>query len=178
MSRHIFKMNLQTIIFKGVSAIVALIVVLFLAGCSKNEITVANAGSKPWHGIEVSAGGHVFLIETLEEGAFKTFNFDSMHEGGGFIAVSREGKKQEHAFGYYTPNLTSEVVLILGDRTDGIEVVDMESTVQTIENLVAEKSKERYAAHRHLQAQGKELVSQNSEKVPTFSEGKTPDKRH
>ena len=92
------------------------------------------------------------MIETLEEGAFKTFDFDSMHEGGGFIAVSREDEKQEHAFGYYTPNLTSEVVLILGDRTDGIEVVDMESTVQTTENLVVEKSKERYAAHRHLQA--------------------------
>ena len=161
MSRHIFKMNFQTTIFKGVSAIVALIVVLFLAGCSKNEITVANAGSKPWHGIEVSAGGHVFVIETLEVGAFKTFDFDSMHEGGGFIAISREGEKQEQAFGYYTPNLSSEVALILGDRTNGIEVVEMESMVQTIENLVAEKSKERYAARRHLQVLGKELASEN-----------------
>ena len=161
MSRHIFKMNFQTTIFKGVSAIVALIVVLFLAGCSKNEITVANAGSKPWHGIEVSAGGHVFVIETLEVGAFKTFDFDSMHEGGGFIAISREGEKQEQTFGYYTPNLSSEVALILGDRTNGIEVVEMESTVQTIENLVAEKSKERYAARRHLQVLGKELASEN-----------------
>lgn len=178
MSKHIFQMYLQVIISKGVSAIVALIAVLFLAGCSKNEITVANAGSKPWHGIEVSAGGHVFVIETLEAGAFKTFDFDSMHEGGGFIAVSREGKKQEQAFGYYTPNLTSEVALILGDHTDGIEVVDMESTVQTIENLVAEKSKERYAARRHLQMQGEELVSENPKKAPTFSEGKNPDKRH
>jgi hypothetical protein len=161
MSRHIFKMNFQTIIFKGVSAIVALIGVLFLAGCSKNEITVANAGSKPWHGIEVSAGGHVFVIETLEAGAFKTFDFDSMHEGGGFIAVSSEGEKQGQAFGYYTPNLTSEVVLILGDRTDGIEVVDMESTVQTIENLVAEKSKEGHTAHGHLQVLGEELAPEN-----------------
>ena len=161
MSRHIFKMNFQTTIFKGVSAIVALIVVLFLAGCSKNEITVANAGSKPWHGIEVSAGGHVFVIETLEVGAFKTFDFDSMHEGGGFIAISREGEKQEQAFGYYTPNLSSEVALILGDRTNGIEVVEMESMVQTIENLVAEKSKERYAARRHLQVLEKELASEN-----------------
>ena len=161
MSRHIFKMNFQATIFKRVSAIVALIVVLFLAGCSKNEITVANAGSKPWHGIEVSAGGHVFVIETLEGGAFKTFDFDSMHEGGGFIAISREGEKQEQAFGYYTPNLSSEVALILGDRTNGIEVVEMESTVQTIENLVAEKSKERYAARRHLQVLGKELASEN-----------------
>ena len=126
MSKHIFQMYLQVIISKGVSAIVALIAVLFLAGCSKNEITVANAGSKPWHGIEVSAGGHVFVIETLEAGAFKTFDFDSMHEGGGFIAVSREGKEQEQAFGYYTQNLTSEVALILGDHTEGIEVVDME----------------------------------------------------
>ena len=128
---------------------------------SKNEITVANAGSKPWHGIEVSAGGHVFVIETLEVGAFKTFDFDSMHEGAGFIAISREGEKQEQAFGYYTPNLSSEVALILGDRTNGIEVVEMESTVQTIENLVAEKSKERYAARRHLQVLGKELASEN-----------------
>lgn len=161
MSKHIFQMYLQVIISKGVSAIVALIAVLFLAGCSKNEITVANAGSKPWHGIEVSAGGHVFVIETLEVGAFKTFDFDSMHEGGGFIAVSREGKEQEQAFGYYTPNLTSEVALILGDHTDGIEVVDMESTVQTIENLVAEKSKEGHTAHRHLQVLGQELASEN-----------------
>ena len=161
MSRHIFKMNFQATIFKRVSAIVALIVVLFLAGCSKNEITVANAGSKPWHGIEVSAGGHVFVIETLEAGAFKTFDFDSMHEGAGFIAISREGEKQEQAFGYYTPNLISEVALILGDRTNGIEVVEMESTVQTIENLVAEKGKERYAARRHLQVLGKELASEN-----------------
>lgn len=161
MSRHIFKMNFQATIFKRVSAIVALIVVLFLAGCSKNEITVANAGSKPWHGIEVSAGGHVFVIETLEVGAFKTFDFDSMHEGGGFIAISREGEKQEQAFGYYTPNLSSEVALILGDRTNGIEVVEMESMVQTIENLVAEKSKERYAARRHHQVLGKELASEN-----------------
>ena len=154
-------MNFQTITVERVSSIVALIAVLFLAGCSKNEITVANAGSKPWHGIEVSAGGHVFVIETLEAGAFKTFDFDSMHEGGGFIAVSREGKKQEQAFGYYTPNLTSEVALILGDHTDGIEVVDMESTVQTIENIVAEKSKEGHTAHRHLQVLGQELASEN-----------------
>ena len=120
------------------------IAAVVLVGCSTNEITVANSGTNVWQKVGVSAGGHRFDIGKLEAGKFKTIRFRSKQECGGLITGEINGEKLEYKFGYYTPNLSSaEAIFINNAHINDIEIVDMDSTVQTINELLIEKRKSK-----------------------------------
>ena len=120
------------------------IAALVLMGCSTNEITVTNSGTNVWQKVKVSAGGHRFAIGKLEAGESKTIRFRSKHERGGLITGEINDEKLEYEFGYYTPNLSSEEVIFLNNSNiNNIEIVDMDSTVQTLDELFIEKRKSK-----------------------------------
>ena len=120
------------------------IAALVLMGCSANEITVVNSGANVWQKVEISAGGHRFAIGKLEAGESKTIRFRSRQESGGLINGEINGEKIEYKFGYYTPNLSSaEAIFINNSHINDIEIVDMDSTVQTIDELLIEKRKSK-----------------------------------
>ena len=120
------------------------IAAVLMVGCSTNEITVANSGTNVWQKVEVSAGGHRFAIGKLEAGESKTIRFRSKQECGGLITGEINGEKLEYEFGYYTPNLSSaEAIFINNSHINDIEIVDMDSTVQTINELLIEKRKSK-----------------------------------
>ena len=122
--------------------IVITIAALVLMGCSANEITVVNSGTNVWQKVEISAGGHRFAIGKLEAGESRTIRFRSKQESGGLINGEINGEKLEYKFGYYTPNLSSaEAIFINNSHINDIEIVDMDSTVQTIDELLIEKRK-------------------------------------
>ena len=124
--------------------IVITIAALVLMGCSANEITVVNSGANVWQKVEISAGGHRFAIGKLEAGESKTIRFRSRQESGGLINGEINGEKLEYKFGYYTPNLSSaEAIFINNSHINDIEIVDMDSTVQTIDELLIEKRKSK-----------------------------------
>ena len=124
--------------------IVITIAALVLMGCSANEITVVNSGTNVWQKVEISAGGHRFAIGKLEAGESKTIRFRSRQESGGLINGEINGEKLEYKFGYYTPNLSSaEAIFINNSHINDIEIVDMDSTVQTIDELLIEKKKKQ-----------------------------------
>ena len=137
------------------------IAAVVLVGCARNEIIVANSGTNVWQKIKISGGGNQFIIDQLEGGEIKEFSFNSKQEGGGLFEGNFKGKKFNQEFGYYTPNLTSKLAIILDDNTDGIEIVDMDSTVQGIDDLIAEKRKgEHSAANKNLRVLGEELKAE------------------
>ena len=124
--------------------IVITIAALVLMGCSANEITVVNSGTNVWQKVEISAGGHRFAIGKLEAGESKTIRFRSKQESGGLINGEINGEKLEYKFGYYTPNLSSaEAIFINNAHINDIEIVDIDSTVQTINELLIEKRKSK-----------------------------------
>ena len=124
--------------------IVITIAALVLMGCSANEITVVNSGMNVWQKVEVSAGVHRFAIGKLEAGESKTIRFRSRQESGGLLNVEINGEKLEYKFGYYTPNLSSaEAIFINNAQINDIEIVNMDSTVQTIDELLIEKRKSK-----------------------------------
>ena len=124
--------------------IVITIATLVLMGCSANEITVVNSGTNVWQKVEISAGGHRFAIGKLEAGESKTIRFRSRQESGGLINGEINGEKLEYKFGYYTPNLSSaEAIFINNSHINDIEIVDMDSTVQTIDELLIKKRKSK-----------------------------------
>ena len=124
--------------------IVITIAALVLMGCSANEITVVNSGTNVWQKVEISAGGHRFAIGKLEAGESKTIRFRSRQESGGLINGEINGEKLEYKFGYYTPNLSSaEAIFINNSHINDIEIVEMDSTVQTIDELLIEKRKSK-----------------------------------
>ena len=54
------------------------------------------------------------------------------------------GEKLEYKFGYYTPNLSSaEAIFINNAHINDIEIVNINSTVQTIDELLIEKRKSK-----------------------------------
>ena len=53
-------------------------------------------------------------------------------------------EKLEYEFGYYTPNLSSEEAIFLNNsHINDIEIVNMDSTVQTLDELFIEKRKSK-----------------------------------
>ena len=115
-----------------------------MAGCSTNEITVANSGTNVWHKVQVSGGGNRFTIGKLEADEFKTIRFRSKQECGGLITGVINGENIEYEFGYYTPNLSSEEAIFLNNsHNNDIEIVNMDSTVQTLDELFIEKRKSK-----------------------------------
>ena len=124
--------------------IVITIAALVLMGCSANEITVVNSGTNVWQKVEISTGGHRFAIGKLEAGESKTIRFRSRQESGGLINGEINSEKLEYKFGYYTPNLSSaEAIFINNAQINDIEIVNMDSTVQTIDELLIEKRKSK-----------------------------------
>ena len=135
------------------------ITAVLLAGCSTNEITVANSGTNVWQKVEVSAGGNRFTIGKLEASEFKTIRFRTKQECGGVITGEINGEKLEYEFGYYTPNLSSEEAIFLNNsHINDIEIVDMDSTVQTLDELLIEKRKSKNnSASKNLKILSDEL---------------------
>ena len=134
---------------------------MMLAECSNNEITIANSGTNVWQKIEITGGGQQLLIDRLEGGVFKEFSFKSKQVGGGLFKGNINGKTVKQEFGYYTPNLTSNLAIILDDSSDGVEIVDMDSTVQSIDDLIAERRKgETSAVKKNLRVLGEELKAE------------------
>ena len=132
-----------------------------LLGCAKNEITIANSGTNVWQNIEITGGGQQLIIDRLEGGVFKEFSFKSKREGGGLFKGNINGKVVKQEFGYYTPNLTSNLAIILDDSSDGVEIVDMDSTVQSIDDLIAERRKsETSAVKKNLRVLGEILKAE------------------
>ena len=136
---------------------------VLLVGCSKNDITIANSGTNVWQKIEITAGGQQLIIDRLEGGACKKFSFKSKQEGGGLFKGNINGKIVKQEFGYYTPNLTSNLAIILDDSSDGVEIVDMDSTVQSIDDLIAERRKgQSSAVKKNLRVLGEELKAEGN----------------
>ena len=135
------------------------IAVILWVGCARNEIIVANSGTNVWEKVEITAGGHQFNIDKLETGKFKQFSFRSKQEGGGLITADRNGEKFEQKFGYYTPNLTSKDAIILNNNAhNDIEIINMEATIQTIDELITERRKGKHSsAFKNLRVLGEEL---------------------
>ena len=132
-----------------------------LLGCAKNEITIANSGTNVWQKIEITGGGQQLIIDRLEGGVFKEFSFKSKREGGGLFKGNINGKVVKQEFGYYTPNLTSNLAIILDESSDGVEILDMDSTVQSIDDLITERRKgEASAAKNSLRVLGEELKTE------------------
>ena len=124
--------------------LITTIAAVVLVGCSTNEITVANSGNNVWQKVEVSVGGNRFAIGKLEAGEFKTIRFRSKQECGGLITGEINGEKLEYKFGYYTPNLSSaEAIFINNAHINDIEIVNINLTVQTIDELLIEKRKSK-----------------------------------
>ena len=122
------------------------IAAVLVVGCAKNEITIGNNGTNVWQKIEITGGGQQLIIDRLEGGVFKEFSFKSKREGGGLFKGNINGKIVKQEFGYYTPNLTSNLAIILDDSIDGFEIVDIDSTVQSIDDLIAERRKGQSSA--------------------------------
>ena len=134
---------------------------VLMVGCTKNEITIANSGTNVWQKIEIIGGGQQFIIDRLEGGVSKEFTFKAKQEGGGLFKGNINGKIVKQEFGYYTPNLTSNLAIILDDSSDGVEIVDMDSTVQSIDDLIAERRKgETSAVKKNLRVLGEELKAE------------------
>ena len=134
---------------------------VLMVGCTKNEITIANSGTNVWQKIEIIGGGQQFIIDRLEGGVSKEFTFKAKQEGGGLFKGNIKGGEIKQEFGYYTPNSTSNLAIILDDSSDGIEIVNMDSTVQSIENLIAERRKgETSAVKKNLRVLGEELKAE------------------
>ena len=138
------------------------IAAVVLVGCSRNEITVANSGTNVWQKVEVSAGGHRFTIGKLEAGEFKTIRFRSKQEGGGLITAEFNGEKAEQEFEYYTPNLSSNDAILLNNNAhNDIEIINMEATVNTIDEIITEKRKGKHSsAFKNLRVLGEELKAE------------------
>ena len=101
------------------------------------------------------------IIDRLEGGVFKEFSFKSKREGGGLFKGNINGKVVKQEFGYYTPNLTSNLAIILDESSDGVEILDMDSTVQSIDDLITERRKgEASAAKNSLRVLGEELKTE------------------
>ena len=86
-----------------------------LVGCAKNEIKLENSGTSPWQHLEIRAGGHVFEIDQFEGGATERFRFSSRAEDGGLFRGSLNGQEFKAQFGYFTPNLASQLEIVLSD---------------------------------------------------------------
>ncbi len=101
------------------------------------------------------------IIDRLERGEYKEFRFKTKQEGGGLLKGNINGKKVKQEFGYYTPNLDSNIAIILDDSSDRVEIVDMDSTVQSIDDLIAErKNGETSAVKKNLRVLGEELKTE------------------
>ena len=141
--------------------LITIIAVVVLVGCAKNEIKIANSGTNVWQKIEITGGGQQLIIDRLEGCVFKEFSFKSKREGGGLFKGNINGKVVKQEFGYYTPNLTSNLAIILDDSIDGVEIVDMDSTVQSIDDLIAERRKgQSIAVKKNLRVLGEELKAE------------------
>ena len=138
------------------------IVTALLAGCSRNKITIANSGTNVWEKVEITAGGHKFNIDKLQAGKYKKFSFRSKQEGGGLITAELNGQKLELKFGYYTPNLTSKNAILLNNNVhNDVEFIDMEATVQTIDEIITQKRKGKHSpALKILRVLGEELKAE------------------
>ena len=141
--------------------LITTIAAVVLLGCAKNEITIANSGTNVWQKIDIPGGGQQLLIDRLDGSVFKVFSFKSKQEGGGLFKGNINGKIVKQEFGYYTPNLTSNLAIILDDSSDGVEIVDMDSTVQSIDDLIAERRKgQSSAVKKNLRVLGEELKAE------------------
>ena len=141
--------------------ILTTIAAVVLVGCSKNEITIANSGTNVWQEIEITGGGQQLLIDRLDGGVFKEFSFKSKQEGGGLFKGNINGKIVKQEFGYYTPKLTSNLAIILDDNSNGAEIIDMDSTVQSIDDLITERRKgETSAVKKNLRVLGEGLIAE------------------
>ena len=129
-----------------------------LLGCSKNKITIANSGTNVWREIEITVVGQQLLIDRLDGGVFKVFSFKSKQEGGGLFKGNINGKIVKQEFGYYTQNLNSNLAIILGDNSNSAEIIDMDSTVQSIDGIIAKRRKgETSAVEKNLRVLGEGL---------------------
>ena len=101
------------------------------------------------------------LIDRLDGCLFKVFSFKSKQEGGGLFKGNINEKIVKQEFGYYTPNLTSNLAIILDDHSNGAEIIDMNSTVQSIDDLIAKRRKcETSAVKKNLRVLGEGLTAE------------------
>ena len=87
-----------------------------LAGCDRNEIKLANKGSRHWQAIQIKAGGHAFEIKELKGGAVETLRFQSRAEDGGQVTGQLAGEEHQAEFGYFTPNLSTQHEIVFMDN--------------------------------------------------------------
>ena len=87
----------------------------------RNVIQFQNVGSASWNKIELEAGERYFKIDHFDSGESKKFTFHSRSEGGGIITGYIGQNISKSKFGYFTPNLSEKVNVILND--DGSIVI-------------------------------------------------------
>lgn len=97
----------------------ALVVGYYLFNLSlRNEIQLENAGSVSWNNIELKAGGRYFKVHHLDSGDTKRFIFHSQLEDGGIITGYIGQNIYKSELGYFTPNLSVDMTIILNDDGD------------------------------------------------------------
>ena len=94
----------------------ALVVGYYLFNLSlRNEIQLENSGSVSWNNIELKAGGRYFKVHNLDVGGTKKFLFHSQSEGGGIITGYIGQNIYKSEFGYFTPNLSVDMSILLNE---------------------------------------------------------------
>jgi hypothetical protein len=78
------------------------------------------------------------------------------------ITAEFNGEKAEQEFGYYTPNLSSNDAILLNNNShNDIEIINMEATVNTIDEIITEKRKGKHSsAFKNLRVLGEELKAE------------------
>ena len=104
--------------------IIITLVVVLLAGCAKNNVTILNSGTNEWSQIQLNGGGQQFKIDGLKGGDSKSFSFKSKKEDGGVITGNLDGKLIKSEIGYFTPNIGNKIKIILDDH-GGIEIKNL-----------------------------------------------------
>ena len=104
--------------------IVITIAFVLLVGCAKNDLKLVNSGTDDWQQIQINGGGQQFKIDLLKAGESKEFSFNSIKENGGLIIGNLNGKAIKSSIGYFTPNMFSNIEILLDDQ-GGIEIKNL-----------------------------------------------------
>ena len=84
----------------------------------RNKIQLENTGSVPWNNIELKAGGRYFKVDHLDPGGTKRFLFHSRSEDGGIVTGYIRENIFKSKLGYFTPNLSVDMTILLNDDGD------------------------------------------------------------
>ncbi|MCH2024183.1 MAG: hypothetical protein VX588_00620 [Verrucomicrobiota bacterium] len=81
----------------------------------RNKLLLKNEGSATWNKIELKAGGRYFIVHQLGPGETEKLVFHSHLEDGGTVTGHIGQNIYESELGYFTPNLSVDMTILLND---------------------------------------------------------------